>query len=284
MFVPDLNTLVEVLAYFHDSLFKDERSKSLKPSKEKDQTKPAPSELVILDNDTSRGELFFKEDLNSSFNLSPEPKGLIVPPKIPASKKNPNQLPAKSSIATPETCSNMEIRMVVIDEVGSLVYDLDKGFDHCTPATKAVGSILAKITREKYIPIVVTSSVAVTSEEVKIGLSPWANFTGDTILTEKCVFKEPYDPVKAEANQQERKQTYQIKKVINSGVAGFYMQVPAESKPWEGTGDASHGDMNILTKTKEFVLKFRVKLSLLSQAQLNATRIDLNFEKKLHLA
>lgn len=283
MYIPNLSTLIDALACLHDSLFSSENDKTSKSSKEAQGIRPTASELVVLDNDASRGEYFFKEDPNNSFNLASEPREAQAAPKLPVGKKNMNQMSTKPSIATPAGPSYQEIGMVVIDEVGALVYDLDKGFDHCTPASKALGSILAKITREKYIPILINSSIAISSEEVKVGLSPWANFTGDTIIMEKCIFKEPYDPVKTEANIQDRKPAYQVKKVVNSGLAGFYMQVPAESKVSEGLGDVSRADTPNSNKAREFVLKFRVKVSLLSQAHLPATRIELNFEKKLHM-
>ena len=275
-----MNQVIDALAHVHDSMFADELKLHLNPSNADQEGLEQRERKTSGPEAGSRDEYFFRNDLNSLFkSISPKGTSKVVSKKDYA-KPISKAAPIKSNMIVPETSSPSSIQLIVIEEVGSLIYDLDKGFDHCTPATRTVGSILAKIVREKQVPVIITSSILAEQEILKVGLSPWSNFAGDLIIMERCIFKEPHDPIKSEMDQNNRKPSHAVKKVVQSSLGGFYMVVPLDYKANQTQSDAIPTDSLIQAQSQEYITKFSVRLGLLSQTNNTLSRRHLNFEKK----
>lgn len=127
------------------------------------------------------------------------------------------------------------IEMIVIDNLGYLLYEMEISFDHTLLYTRAIGTLLRKISDTYGIPVVVSSLIRGKNEELSMTVSPWHNFPGDQIVIEKVSMK---DPTGKDIN-------VVLHKLVQSKVAPFYL---------------SKGN-NI---PKELRLKFKLSVSSLS--------------------
>ena len=109
---------------------------------------------------------------------------------------------------------NESIGMVVIEEIGYLLFCKEEGYEFLMGLSRSIGSCLRKISAKYNIPIIVTSIIeSCLAPEIRYTYSPWFNFVGETIELEKATIKDPLG--------QERK--YILRPFMSSTSTRFYL-------------------------------------------------------------
>jgi hypothetical protein len=89
--------------------------------------------------------------------------------------------------------SKSKLAFIVIESIDYYLYDTLPGFEKMTAVARGVGSLLNKLARLYNTPTIVTATASLPKDYSKYTLSPWLNFTADSIFISKCYLRAPDD-------------------------------------------------------------------------------------------
>lgn len=130
-------------------------------------------------------------------NTYHEVTGEIIEPEDAITNKRPSLIPdfelEQASLMIPKT-NNSKLTLIVIEAIDYYLYETSFGFDRMAAITRGIGCLLSKLARMYSIPCLVTATVNQPKDYSKYNLSPWMNFTGDSIFVLKSYVK-PIDGI-----------------------------------------------------------------------------------------
>jgi hypothetical protein len=125
---------------------------------------------------------------NTYYEVSGEYLEPEVAPKNSKQSGIPDLEVEQASLMVPKP-NKSNLTMIIIEAIDYYLYETSFGFDRMGAITRGIGCLLGKLARLYSIPCLVTASVNQPKDYSKYNLSPWMNFTADSILINKTYLK-----------------------------------------------------------------------------------------------